>query len=159
VVLLVADQVHLVHAHDHLPDAEHRQDVAVAPAVLAHAFLGVDHQHRGLGARGPRDHVLQELDVAGGVDDDVVARRALEEAARGVDRDPLVLLVRQRIQQERVFERLARPLAFALHRLQLPLGKRTGVCQQAPDDRALAVVDVTDDDDVEVFALRRDLLN
>ena len=158
-VLLVADQVHLVHAHDDLPDAEHRQDVAVAPAVLAHAFLGVDHQHRRLGARRARDHVLQELDVAGGVDDDVVARRALEEAARGVDRDALVLLVRERVQQERVLERLARALALALHRLQLSLRQRIRVGQQAPDHRALAVVDVADDDDVEVFALGRGLLN
>ena len=154
VVLVVLDQVHLVHADDHLPDAEHRQDVAVAAAVLAHALLGVDHQHGRLGARGARDHVLQELDVPGGVDDDVVARLALEEAARGVDGDPLVLLVGERVQQERVLERLAGPLALAPHRLQLPLRQRAGVGQQAPDHRALAVIDVPDDDDVEGISLR-----
>ena len=153
VVLAVADQVHLVHAHDDLADAEHRQDVAVAPAVLAHAFLGVDDQHRRLGARRARDHVLQELDVPGRVDDDVVARRALEEAARGVDRDALVLLVRQRVEQERVLERLARALALAPHRLELALRQRVRVGEQAADDGALAVVDVADDDDVEVFAV------
>ena len=130
----------------------------MAAAVLAHALLGVDDQHGGLGARRARDHVLQELDVAGGVDDDVVALRALEEAARGVDRDALVLLVRQRVEQERVLERLARALALAPHRLELALRQRSGVGEQAADDRALAVVDVTDDDDVEVFAFRGGLV-
>ena len=159
VVLAVVDQVHLVHAHDDLADAEHRQDVAVAPAVLAHAFLGVDHQHGGLGARRAGDHVLQELDVAGGVDDDVVARRALEEAAGGVDRDALVLLVRQRVEQERVLERLARPLALAPDRFELALRQRVRVGEQPADDRALAVIDVADDDDVEVLAFGRGLVH
>jgi len=125
----------------------------VPPAVLAHPLLGVDHQHRRLGARRPRDHVLQELDVPRRVDDDVVALGALEEAARGVDGDPLVLLVRQRVEQERVLERLPRPLALSPHRLQLPLRQRPRVREQPPDHRALAVIDVPDDDDVESLAL------
>ena len=91
--------------------------------------------------------------MPGRIDDDVVARRALEEAARGVDRDPLILLVRQRVEQERVLERLARALALAPHRLQLPLRQRPRVRQQPPDHRALAVVDVPDDDDVEGLSL------
>ncbi len=151
--LVVADQVHLVDADDHLPDAEHRQDVAVAAAVLAHALLGVDDQHGRLGARRARDHVLQELDVPGRVDDDVVARLALEEAARGVDGDALVLLVVERVEQERVLERLAGALALAPHRVELALRQRAGVGQQPPDDGALAVIDVADDDDVHRVAL------
>ena len=79
--------------------------------------------------------------------------RALEEAAGGVDRDALVLLVRQRVEQERVLERLAGALALAPHGLQLALRQRVRVGQQAADDGALAVVDVADDDDVEVFAV------
>ena len=154
VVLVVVDQVHLVHAHHHLADAEHRQDVAVAAAVLAHAFLGVDDQHGGLGARRARDHVLQELDVAGRVDDDVVARSRLEEAARGVDGDALVLLVRQRVEQEGVLERLARALALAAAPPRAcPAGSESGVGQQAADHRALAVIDVADDHDVHLLAV------
>ena len=120
----------------------------MAAAVLAHALLGVDDQHGRLGARGARDHVLEELDVPGGVDDDVVALVALEEAARGVDGDPLVLLVGQRVQQEGVLERLAGALALAPDRLELALRQRAGVGQQAADHGALAVIDVADDHDV-----------
>ena len=61
---------------------------------------------------------------------------------------------RERVQEERVLERLAGPLALAAHRLQLPLRQRARVGQQPPDHgKALAVVDVPDDDDVESISL------
>ncbi len=66
-----ADEVHLVHDHGELPDAEQRHHVAMAPGVLLHAFRGVDHEQGGFGAGGAGDHVLQELDVAGRVEDEV----------------------------------------------------------------------------------------
>jgi len=44
----------------------------------------------------------------GRIDHDVFALLRVEKAARGIDRDPLRLLILQGIQQERVFERLLR---------------------------------------------------
>ena len=82
----------MLTGHDDLPDAQHGQHVPMAPGVFPHAFLGVDDQHRGLGPGGPGDHVLQELDVARGVDDDVVPVGRFEEAAGGIDGDALGLL-------------------------------------------------------------------
>jgi len=149
--LAATREVHLVHAHDHLADAEHAEDVAVAAAVLAHAFFRVDHEHRGLGPRRARDHVLQELDVPRGVDDDVVAPLRLEEAAGGVDGDALILLVRERIEEERVLEGLAGALAFTLDRFELALRQRLRVGEQAAHDGGLAVIDVADDHDVHLF--------
>ena len=103
----VADQIHLVHEHGNLADADHRQHVAMAPRVFLDALLRVDHEQRRFGARRASNHVLQELDVAGCVEDDVVAARGLEEDARRVDGDPLNLFVSQRVKQKRVSNGLA----------------------------------------------------
>ena len=70
-----SDQVHLVHHHRELADAEQRHHVAVAAGILLDAFGRVDDQQRGLGAGGAGDHVLEELDVARGVEDQVGPRR------------------------------------------------------------------------------------
>ena len=107
-----AHQVHLVDHHGELPDAEQRHHVAVAPGVLLHALRGVDHQQRRFGARGAGDHVLEELDVAGRVEDEVVAQVALEEDPGRVDGDALGLLVLERVEQEGVLERLRVQLAL-----------------------------------------------
>ena len=56
------------------------------------------------------------------VDDDVVARGGLEEDARRIDRDALRLLVLQRVEQERVLERLRVPLAGRRTCSSLPSG-------------------------------------
>ena len=87
---------------------------------------------RRLGARGTRDHVLQELDVAGRVDDDVVARRCLEEHARGVDRDALRPLVLERVEQKRVFERPGRPGAERLNLVELAVRQRSVSASSRP---------------------------
>ena len=152
--LVVADQIHLVHHHQDLPDAQHRGHEAVTAGVLAHPFAGVDHQDRRLGAGGAGDHVLQELHVPGRVDDDVAAPRGSEEHAGRVDGDALRLLVAERVDQERVLERLARALAVAPHLLDPAVRERAGVVQQASHHRALAVVDVADDDDVHRRQIR-----
>ena len=65
----------------------------MATTVFAHAFFGVDHQHSGFSASCARNHVLEELNMPWGVDDDVIAFRRLEETPRGVDGDALILLV------------------------------------------------------------------
>ena len=150
-----ADEVHLVHHHRELLDAEQRDHVAVPAGVLLHAFRGVDDEQRGLGAGGAGDHVLEELDVARRVEDQVRPQAALEEHAGRVDGDALGLLVLERVEQEGVLERLGVELALRPHLLELPVGKRVGVGEQAADDRALAVIDVTDDHDVHPLGARR----
>jgi hypothetical protein len=119
----------------------------VAARVLLHPFGGVDHQQRGLGARSPGDHVLQELDMAGGVEDEIVTLATLEEDSCGIDGDALCLFVLQRIEQESVFERLGVELTLSPHLLQLSFGKGVGVGQETADNGALSVIDVADDHD------------
>ena len=52
--LVVAFQVHFVHQHGDLADAQQIQQVAVAARVLLHAFVGVNQQQRGFGPRPRR---------------------------------------------------------------------------------------------------------
>ena len=156
--LVPVQQVHLVDQHADLADAEHAEDVAVPLGVLPHALEGVDDEQRRLRARGAGDHVLEELHVARGVVDDVVALRRVEEAARRVDGDALRLLVLQGVQEERVLEGARVLLAHLLDLLQLAVGQGAGVGHEPADDGALAVVHVAHGDDVEALEVeRRDL--
>ena len=89
------------------------------------------------------------------VEDQVRPQAALEEHAGRVDGDALGLLVLEGVEQEGVLERLGVELALRPHLLELPVRKRVGVGQKAADDRALAVIDVTDDHDVHPLGARR----
>ena len=62
-------QVHLVDQHGNLPDAEEIEQVAVAPRLFLHAFVGVDEQQGGLGVGRAGDHVLEKFLVAGRVNE------------------------------------------------------------------------------------------
>ena len=95
---VVAHEIHLVDEDGDLPDAEHGQHVAVPPRVLPHSLVGVDDQQGGLRARRARDHVLEKLNVAWSVDDDVVTLGGLEEHPGGIDGDPLRLLLLESVE-------------------------------------------------------------
>src|SRR5262245_36683389 len=112
------------------------------PGVLADALRGVDDQERGLGVRRPGDHVAEELDVPGRVQDDVIPRGGLEEDPGRVDGDALSLLVLEGVKQERILEWLGRPPTELADGLKLPLRQGAGIRQQPSDYRAFPVVDV-----------------
>ena len=148
-LLGIADEIHFVHEHRHLPDAEHRKEVAVAAGVFLDAARSVDHHERGLGAGSAGDHVLEKFNMAGRVDDDVPALVGLEEAARRVDRDALILLVVQRVKKEGILERLRVAAAVFADGFQLALRQRSGVGKETADHGGFAVVDVADGDDIQ----------
>ena len=56
---------------------QHPQQVTVAAGVFANAFLGVDHQQGGFGARRAGDHVLEKLDMARRVVDQIAPFSAI----------------------------------------------------------------------------------
>jgi hypothetical protein len=128
-----ADQVHFVHEHGDLPDAEQVQQITMEARLLLHAVAGVDQEQRGVGAGCAGDHVLDEFAVARRVDDDVVALGGLEPDLGGVDGDALVALGLEGVHQERPFERHAAPLAHRLDGLVLAVGQGSGVVEQAAD--------------------------
>ena len=98
--LVVVDEVHLVHAHDEVRDAQQRGDVGVAPGLPADALARVDEHDRDVGRRGAGDHVARVLLVARRVGDDELAPRGLEVAVGDVDRDPLLALGAQAVGEQ-----------------------------------------------------------
>jgi len=113
---------HLVDDDAELADAEHRQHVTMSAGILADTLVRVDHQEGRLSSRRSGHHVLEEFDMPRRVDDDVVAARALEKDPRGVDRDPLRLLVLQRVEEKRIFKGLGVSVAAGADRVQLSRG-------------------------------------
>jgi hypothetical protein len=105
------------------------------------ALAGVDEQDREVGRRRRRHHVARVLFVAGGVGDDELARRGREVAIRDIDGDPLLALGDQAVGQQRQVEFRPAAQRCTLDRRQLIGEDRLGVVEQAPDQRALAVVD------------------
>ena len=92
-------RVHLVERHDHLLHAERvrQQRVLARLPVLGDAGLEatgrrVDDQHGAVGLRGSGDHVLDEVAVAGRVDDGAVVLGGLELPEGDVDGDTALAL-------------------------------------------------------------------
>ena len=90
--LAPADEVHLVHGHDEVRDAEKRGDRGVTAALLDHAKAGIDEHDGEIGQRGARHHVARVLDVARSVRDDELPARRRKVAVGDVDRDALLAL-------------------------------------------------------------------
>ena len=151
-VLRVVDEVHLVDRQHHLADAEQRHEVAVAARLHEHALARVDQDHGEVGGRGPGDHVARVLLVARRVGDDELALVGREEAVRHVDRDALLALRREPVDQQREVEVAALRadlLRVGLERRKLVLEDHLRVVEQAPDQRRLAVVDAAAGDEAQ----------
>jgi hypothetical protein len=143
-LLRVVDQIHLVDGQHHLADADQAGKVAVATRLRQHALARVDQDDGDVGGRRARDHVARVLLVAGGVGDDELAAVRREEAVRDVDRDALLALGRQAVDEQREVDvaALRAPLpGVVLDGRELVLEQHLRFVQQPPDDGGLAVVD------------------
>ena len=144
--------VHLVDDDRDLFDAEQMQQIAVTPGLVAHAFERIDDQDSRISLRCAGDHVAQKFRVARRIDQHDIARAGAETNLRGVDRDALIALCLQRIQQERPLERHAAPLADGFQHFEFAVGQAAGFVQQATNQCGLAVIDMADDDDADLRA-------
>ena len=90
--MAVTECVHLGDYHGHLADAQKVQQANVLARLFAHPLGRVDHQQGRVGAGGARDHVLQELPVSRGADENVIASIGTEPDSRRVDGKALVVL-------------------------------------------------------------------
>src|ERR1039457_4383403 len=114
--------------------------------------MSIDDEQGSLSTGRARDHVLEELDVAGSVNDDVIAFCRLEKTSGGIDGDALGLFVLQCVQQKGILERARALAARCLYLLKLAFRQRMRVGHQAADDGALAMVHMADQDDVHLLA-------
>ena len=140
----IADEIHLVHRQDHVPDAEQRHDEAVTAGLGEDPLSGVDQDDAQIGGRCPGHHVAGVLLVAGRVGDDEVPPRGREVAVGDVDGDPLLALGGEPVEQQRIVELTGarpHPLRVDRQRGELVVEQRLGLVEHAADERALAVVD------------------
>lgn len=130
----------------------------MAARLREHALARVDQDYREIGGRRAGDHVARVLLVAGRVGDDELASRGREEAVRDVDRDPLLALGRQAVDEQREIEFAA--LRADLLRIDFELGQlvveqHVRFVEQATDQCALAVADAAARDEAQqVLGLR-----
>src|SRR6187402_2236416 len=116
----------------------------MAPRLRYHALPGINQNDRQVGGGGAGRHVARVLFVAGRIGDDEFALRRREEAVGYVDRDALLALgfepVDQQCEIDVVAGRAMLP-GIALQRGELILEYLPGIGQQAANQRRLAVVD------------------
>src|SRR2546427_7094811 len=145
-------RVHLVDRHDQLLDAEGAREKDVFLRLRLDALCGADDEDRGVRLGRARDHVLDEVPVARGVDDREVVLVRVKALMRDVDREPAFPLFLDLVHDEGELERgLAHLLGEFLEILQLVRVDVPGVVEDPADGRRLPVVDVADEHEVEVW--------
>ena len=126
------------------------REIGMAPGLRQHALARIDQQHREVGGRRAGHHVAGILLMAGRVGDDELASRAREEAIGDVDRDALLALRREPVDEQREID--LRPLravtlAVAFERVELVVEDLLALVEQPPDQGGLAVVDTAAGDE------------
>ena len=151
-LLAVVHQVHLVDRQHHVLDAQACADHRVPACLCQDALACVDQDHRDVGRRGPGYHVPGVLLVARRVGDDELPAVGREEPVRDVDRDPLLTLGGEPVDQEREVDVAAlgpHLLGVAPQRRDLVLEDQLRLEQHPPDQGRLAVVDRAAGDEPE----------
>jgi capsular polysaccharide biosynthesis protein len=123
---------------------------AVSALVNAVTDAYIAHHLKVFSSPGTADVMRQQLDRLGQDvnvrrEEHVFAMRGLEANLRGVDGDPLVPLGLHGIDYEGPFKRHAALVGHPPHRVQLALGQRIRLVEQASHERGLAVIDVAYD--------------
>ena len=106
-VVLIVDEIDLVHRNDDVADAEQRADERMPPGLREHALAGIDQDDGKLRVRGAGRHVARVLLVSGRVGDDEGASRCGKEAVGDVDGDALFALGLEPVDQQREVDVLA----------------------------------------------------
>ena len=141
--LVEADQVDLVHRDHDMPDAQERGDDGMAARLRQDALARVHQHDRKVGGRGAGRHVARVLLMTRRVGDDELALRGREEAVGNVDRDALLALRLETIDQQREIDVVAGRAVLAGiggKRGELVLEDQLRVVEKPADQRRLAVV-------------------
>jgi hypothetical protein len=146
------DEVHLVHSEQNISDTDEREQIRVATRLRDDTLLRIDEDDARLGGGGSRDHVSRVLLVSGCIRDDESPARRCEEPVCGVDRDALLALGDQPVQEQREVEPpilRAEPCRVRLERGEVVIEDKIRFVEESTDERALAVVDAAAGDKAE----------
>ncbi len=136
----VADQVHLVHGHNHVANAQQRRDVSVTPGLDEHALARVDEHHGRIGGRSAGGHVARVLLMPRRVRNDKLAPRRGEVTVSHIDRDALFALRAQPVGKQRKIDLARRCGSLPFDRAHLVFVDRLRVIEQPADERGFSVV-------------------
>ena len=159
--LAVVDRgvVHLVDGDDHLLDTHSLGEKSVlsgltllGEASLEATGVGSDHEDGSISLRGAGDHVLDEITMAGGVNDGEDTGSGLEFPEGDIDGDTTFALSLQLVEDPSVLERsFARLGGLLLELLDGSLIDTTTLVDQVTGGGRLAGIDVTDDDEINLI--------
>jgi len=158
VVRVGSGGVHLVDTDDELLDTQRvgEQGMFAGLAILGNASLELtcarsNDEDGTIGLRSARNHVFDEISVAGSVDDGDVVVLGLELPESDVDGDTTFALGLQLVEDPGILEgALAHLLGFLLEFFDDTFVNTTAFVDEMAGRSRLARVDVTDDDDVNV---------
>jgi len=150
--------VHLVDGDDELLDTQGvgEQSVLTSLAILGDTSLeltstGGDDENSAIGLGGTSDHVLDEVTMAGGINDGDIVLGGLELPEGDIDGDTTLTLGLELVKNPRILEgTLAELSGFLLELLNGTAIDTTALVDEMTGSRRLAGVDVADDDDVDV---------
>merc|ERR1719192_2175190 len=150
--------VHFVDGDDQLLDTEGvgEQGMLSGLTVLGNTSLelastGGDDEHTAVSLAGAGDHVLDEVTMAGGVDDGDVVLGSLELPEGDINGDTTLTLGLQLVHDPGILEEaLASHQKPLLELLDGPLVNTSTLVDQVPGGGGLARVDVANDDNVDV---------
>src|SRR5438128_1385009 len=109
----------------------------MATRLRQQALAGIDEQHCCLSGRRSGDHIARELLMTRRVRDNKVAPRSSKIAVRHIDRDALLALSLETIQQQGKIEILSRrsmTQRISRQRRKMIRGNQTRVIQQASNE-------------------------
>jgi hypothetical protein len=127
----------------------------VSAALLTHAFVSSDHQDRGVRTRRSGDHIFQKLFMTWCVNDGVATSRRPKRDLSRVDRNVLLLLFEQRIEQERKFKFHPLSRAGLLYFIDFPFWKRASVVQNPANERGLAMINMAHENNLKFLVVVR----
>ena len=162
ICLVVVDQVHLVDRQHDVADADQVSEVAVAPGLLSTPLRASIRITARSAVEAPVTMLRVYCSWPGRVGDDELALVGGEEAIGDVDRDALLALGGEAVDQQREIDLLALradALAVGFERGELVLEDHLGIVEQPADQRGLAVVDAAAGDEAQqrlVLVLRAD---
>jgi hypothetical protein len=155
--------VHLVDTDDHLLDTEGESEKSVLSGLSVLGVTGFelsrgrgDHEDGAISLRGTGDHVLDEISMAGGVDDGEEVLLGLELPEGDIDGDTSLSLGLKLVEDPGVLEGgFTNFLGFLLVLLQSPFLNSTALVDHMTSGGRFTGIDVTDDDEVHMWFILR----